>query len=141
MLKKKFFKQDIPDLGPMSDKISNQHSMDAIHDISTSKKPNIEVYEIDIQVTSLPDELINKTSKFLPLTHSAIIIIAVSIILALLLLCCITLLLMKRWKKKYYNCLQKGDGCDPNCAGSRRPLLRRDKSADSLSRTSNSTRD
>ncbi|XP_008212473.1 uncharacterized protein LOC103317195 [Nasonia vitripennis] len=101
----------------------------------------VEVFEIDIEVTSIPhSELGGKTTKF-GLSHSMIVIIAVAIILALLLLCCVSLLLMKRWRKKYYNCLQKGgeERCDPNCGGSRRPLLRRDKSADSISRTSNSS--
>lgn len=128
------------DLTTMATEILNKNSRDGkgTHGDGHGK---VEVFEIDIEVTSVPHgELGNKAMKF-GLSHSMIVIIAAAVILALLLLCCVSLLLMKRWKKKYYNCLHKGgeERCDPKCGGSRRPLLRRDKSADSISRTSNSS--
>lgn len=127
-------------------------------DIAGNDQRKIEVYEIEIEVTSMPykdmtdltksnssmdfDNFKNKTiEKITSLPPTTILMISASVIFALLFLCCITLLLMKRWKNKYYNCMQKGfDGCDPNCGGSKRPLLRRDRSAETLSRTSDSSR-
>lgn len=125
----------------MTNKIFKRDSPNKVTLAGNQEK--IDIYEIELEVTALPyDEATKPIVKTAFLSHTMMIIIAVSIILALLLLCCISLCLMKRWKKKYYNCLQKGgeEKCDPNCGGSRRPLLRRDKSADSLmSRTSNSS--
>lgn len=117
---------------------------DSIDDKGTLEngQGKVEMFELDIEVTSMPlNDIGSKIPNIGQLSHSMILMIAASIFLALLLLCCVSLCLMKRWKKKYYNCLQKGgeEMCDPNCGGSRRPLLRRDKSADSDGRTSNSS--
>ena len=107
--------------------------------VNSTSRGKMKFIEIDIKVTSMPNsnysDWLQPGNNFLP--NHGVIILAAAVSTTFLLLCCITLCLLKRWKSKYYNCLQKGgEKCSPNCQGSRRPLLRRNKSSESLSKTS-----
>lgn len=108
----------------------------------TNEKGNkMKVFEVEIQVTSGPPKNQTTTQQDLELLEMSIVYIGLATILALLIIFCVALVAIRKWKLKYYNCITKNrNGCDKNCPGIRRPLLRQDKLAESDSQTDVSSR-
>lgn len=123
----------------MSDHSNKVNSIDTSNKSSTSGQGKTDIFQLEIEVPNKNQTVGSLTANCLEVSQLMIILIGLAIILALLILWCISLCLVRRWKKKYYN-LAKDESCNPNCPGARRPLLTRDKSADSASASSNSYR-
>ena len=102
---------------------------------SSTSNGKIEVYEVDIQATSVPYgdkfgfQQLNNLPNYL----------IIALMAAIFLLCCLNVCVLRLWKKKYYSNLHKvEERCDANCGCLRKPLLSHSKSNDSISKTSSS---